>query len=487
MSDTTINIGGTSNNSNLVLGSAGGSINSTDSVPVVPDTTPVNGKKVYSTSTKTWVEDDKTSQLTLLDYTLSDYMLWNTSTPENILYRPALVETAEIGDYVNYSLLQMDNTLPESRKEEHLTRIKTQWNSIVAAAKADVSVSFKYHIEKIVLVSSAADSSKCDIYLGIISKQKLSDALITDISNLGVSGEEVDFVFSIRNSNSSMVYALANGPYGGAVTAVNDLSLAFMPYTYILKKSDAKELKFYETVCTHGGLLLMSHNFVNAPAIQTRDGPRPKTNNVDFVGTYHEFTKDGVDYCCYSCLCLYTTKDIVANLTAHVLPASPTSVLEVKNLGSLASNLRSDIYSYTYLFSVWFGAKSLKAPKESGIDIFGGMTIYLDLNSYTLIDNSGLYVTQELKTAWTNYALKNPTPSLLSYVKSIKDNFGVNGMIDMFFKELTVGELVPYQVLCFLQTATSEFDIPITGDLTLVSGVNTTKAKLISNGFATAS
>lgn len=488
-SGTIINIGGTNNNSNLVLSSVGGSINSTEP-PIVPDTTPLFGRTIYNSHQKSWLVDDATTTFSVLDYRISDYMLYNLSNPETITYKPALAKSAEIGDYLNYSLIQIDNTLSYADKNAEYERIKAEWAIIVNEAK--LNSGFKYEINWFQMNNvSPTDISKLDINLVIVSTTKLSDSIITKINNLDISSNlKSKFIFSIQNSNSSIIYALANGPYGGAVTPLNEIEKTILPFTYVYKKSDALKLDILNnTSLVHGAILLFTHNFVNAPAIETRDGPRLKTNCADIFGFYYEYTgSDNIEYVVYSSIQIFTG-DYVSGLNGHIIAPIPSATLEIKNNGNLLDSLRSDVFLYAPVFAGLLAEEVVTDTGLSSINQFSALVKNPSLN-YNLpnITNISNYtVTTSFVNLWNKLNSKYINANIGNVKRLMETGFyTANGMTDYFFPVIELGDPFTTQMFSYLLTYNETFTGDLVG-LNVVSGTNATLAKLISNGFITAS
>ena len=489
MSGTTITIEGNSNASNVVLGSANGSINSTDSVPVVPDTTPLFGRTIYNSHQKKWLVDNGTNTFSVLDYRISDCMLYNLSNPETTTYTPALAKSAEIGDYLNYSLIQIDNALSHADKNAEYERIKAEWAIIVNEAK--LNSGFKYELNWFQMNNvSPTDISKLDINLVIVSTTELSTSIITKINNLDISSNlKSKFIFSIKNSNSSIIYALANGPYGGAVTPLNEIEKTILPFTYVYKKSDALKLDILNnTGLVHGAVLLFSHNFVNAPAIQTRDGPRDKTNCADIFGFYYEYTgSDNIEYIVYSSIQIFTG-DYVSGLNGHIQAPIPTSTLEIKNNGNLLDSLRSDVFLYAPVFVGLLAEEVVTDTGLSSINQFSALVKNPSLN-YNLPDITNISnctITSSFVNLWNKLNSKYINANIGNVKRLMETGFyTANGMTDYFFPVIELGDKFTTQMLSYLLTYNETFTGDFVG-LNVVSGTNATLAKLISNGFITA-
>jgi len=507
MSDTTITIDGNYNESNLILSSGSASIHSADSVPAVSDTTPRFGGYVWSTRRKRWeLNDYSTARIfTQLDWATTDNMRYNTSTPETIVPRITNVKTCEFGDYLNYCCLQIDNTLSEANKQTIFANLDASWNAIVTKAK--LNSGFKYELNTVALNNNNPnDVNKIDVYLVIVSSEKLSNEIVNDISNLGVNG---DFIFKIANSRDSVIYALANGPYGGAKTNLVDLSINFFNYVYIFEKDVAWEKQLYNSALTHGSILTTTHNFINAPAIMTRDGPRIKTNNLEIVGTYHEFEKDGKEYACYACICCYAQGDIVNEITAHVVQSATTGTLEVNARGTTPAS-DAGKFSYGPLFDIWYEMDAtytytsyLTDAGVSAIDILSATPLVTPtLDQFKMVDLSGVKITDEFLTLWTNWSRSpenNVIPTILNYIQStIEYNDGAwfgnpEGGIRFFYKIrdgmgnlMTTGDPFTYQMAYWLQYGGFTFTGAYS-ELNDVTDLSFSVQNLVTAGFATAS
>ena len=409
-------------------------------------------------------------------------MLYNLSNPETVVYREPKAPTAEIGDYLNFSLIQIDNKLPYDKKVSHYNNIRDAWNNIIKEIK--MMDGFKYDLNWFQLNNSnPLDVDKFDINLVVVSTIPLPDLIINKIKHLEIKGE-AEFVFSIQNSNTSITYGLANGPYGGAVVPVEKSRAKVLNYLYIFEKSDALKINLKDTVDKHGAILLTTHSMSGAETIKTRDGPRKETHFLDIIGVHTDFIgKDGKEYTMYASVQIYD-ENVIAGLNGHLLAPAPTAQLEIAYEGNAPEHLVSMEFLYNVIFGTLLVPEVVKDPKLSAIDQFSAASMNPNFDD-NLTDITGLLVTNSLVNLWNNYAKTKYFPEI-SYVKALVATgfYPPIGAAGYFFPEIKDGEILTYQVLFFLLTSTEVFN----GEFELlnkVSGKNATRENLLANGLVT--